>query len=83
MSDQFAGSIASALQSYDNFTQPRIEYDYMSWSGAMINSTTFANKLFDFRKSTIERMFAEEGRIFDPGNSNFSNIELIGNRNCN
>ncbi len=82
MAEQFAGSIASALQAWDNYSKRPAEYDYMSWSGAMIRTDNFQNLPHDFQDSCWERMYAEEGRLFPPA-SGFTDIEALGESNCN
>jgi|GEM_PF-2386038 len=82
MSRQFAGAISGALQSWDNYSNPSQEYDYLSWSGAMISSEEFRNLSSDYQNAVWERMYAEEGRFF-PLNSSLIDTPALGERNCN
>ena len=80
MSEQFAGAIANAIESYDNSANLHVEYDYLSWSGAMARSTKFLLMPQDFQQKAEQRNAAEEGReTIDPS---LPNISPIGVNDC-
>jgi hypothetical protein len=80
MSTDFVEAIANSLGSWDNNTLPNEYYDYLSWSGAMLNTSAF-NSLSASFKTNVENANLAEGNAGPNGAYDINNAKGI--KNCN
>jgi len=77
----FVAAIANSLADWDNNSLSDSNYyDYMSWSGGMLATSTFTNMSVAFQQNTIDANVAEGNA---GPNGAYNSVNSKGTKNCN